>query len=319
MRVLVTGANGFVGSHLCERLLERGFAVRAMVRRSSNLQWIKDLRLEFAYADLCEPATLGAAVQGCEQVFHLGAAIRARDRHEFGRVNVAGTRSLVEVCLKAGVSRFVMFSSMAAAGPASSPEQPVLETQECRPVSEYGAAKLKAEQAVLDERERLHSVVLRFPAIYGPRDRDSLFLWRWVMRGVMPLLGGTFSAIYVADAVRVALLAVERSVESGSIYHVSDGYSHTWEELAGIAERLSGRRLTKVRLPRWFLLFAASLSEWMSPDSSIFNSDKARELIQECWTCSIERARAELGFEPEFDLARGLAATFEWYRQVGWL
>lgn len=319
MRVLVTGANGFVGSHLCERLAQLGFSVRAMVRRSSNLQWIRELRLELAYADLCDPATLWVAVQGCELVFHLGAAVRTRDHCEFERVNAAGTGSLVQACIKAGVRRFVLFSSMAAAGPALTPRELVRETQECRPVSDYGAAKLKAEQAVLDERGRLNSVVIRFPAIYGPRDRDGLLLWRWVMRGVMPLSGGTFSAIFVADAVKAALLAAERDVESGSIYHVSDGRSHTWEELAGIAEQLSGRRLIKVRVPSWFLLAVAGLSELFGSGDSIFNSDKARELMQTCWACSIDRARAELGFEPEFDLVAGLAVTLDWYRRAGWL
>ncbi|MEO0073930.1 MAG: NAD-dependent epimerase/dehydratase family protein [candidate division WOR-3 bacterium] len=319
MRVLVTGANGFVGSHLCEFLQRSGFSVRAMVRTTSNLQWIAGLGLEFAYADLSDPPSLWVAVQGCENVFHLGAVVRARDRSEFERVNTAGTKSLVDACARAGVRRFLMFSSMAAAGPAPAPDQPSAETQECNPVSDYGLAKLKAEQAVLEASDRLHSVIIRFPAIYGPRDRDGLLLWRWAMKGVMPLLGRTFSVIYVADAVRAAVLAAEKDVKSGSVYHVSDGRCYTWEELAGIVERLSGRRLTKVRIPGWLLPLAASCGELFGSGDSIFNSDKARELMQPCWACSIDRARAELGFEPEYDLAAGLALTFDWYRRTGWL
>jgi nucleoside-diphosphate-sugar epimerase len=319
MRALVTGANGFIGSHLCEHLVKTGGTVRAMVRKSSNLQWIESLNLELVYADLRDEESVREAVKGCDRVFHLGATVRAKDPAEFERVNAQGTRTLAEACVDAGVARFVLFSSLSAAGPAEGAARPLTEKQECRPVSDYGRAKLAAEQVVQGLSGRLHSVILRFPAVYGPRDRDGLVLWRCLSTGVMPLFGGSFSLIYVADAVRAALLAAERTVESGSVYFVSDGNCYTVSDVAAVAEQLLGKRAWKVRLPSWLLCGAAAVSEWLNREGTIFNRDKARELVQSCWVCSLERARAELGFEPEYDLERGLAMTLDWYRESGWL
>jgi len=319
MKALVTGANGFIGSHLCELLKRSGHSVRAMVRVTSDLRWIADLDLELAYADLLDPPALWVAVQGCDWVFHLGATVRTKDTADFERINAGGTRALAEACVRAGARRFVLFSSAAAAGPAQSADQPATEQQECQPVSAYGQGKLMAERAVLGLCETLHSVVLRLPTVYGPRDRDGVQMWRTIKKGLLPAFGGTFSVVYVADAVRAALLAAERDVPAGSVYLVSDGCCHDYDEVAVLAEQLLGRRPLKLKLPAWLVEMAASFSEWLSRDGSIFGRDRVKDLNQQSWVCSPAKARAELGFEPEFDLARGLAVTLGWYRKAGWL
>ncbi len=304
---------------MCELLRSRGHRVRALVRRTSDLTWIEDLGLELVYGDLRDRGSLDAAAQGMEWVFHTAATVRPRDPADYEQVNYEGARMMAEACAAAGVNRFVLFSSVAAGGPAVNPDRPRTERDEPRPVSRYGRGKLKAEQALLELADRLRSVILRFPAVYGPRDKDSLVLLRNLKRGVATVLKGTFSVIHVFDAVRAALLAAERDVASGSVYFVSDGCVHTYDEMVGIVGKLLDRRSVKVRVPRWALKPAGRVSEWFSREGSIFNRDKAEELSQDCWVCSPGKAQAELGFEPEYELARGMSETIRLYQEREWL
>lgn len=319
MRALVTGANGFIGSHLCELLVREGHAVRGLVRPTSDRRWLDGLPLELVTGDLCEPATLEPAVAGIDWVFHTAAVLRPRTMADFARVNHDGTRALALAAAGAGVRRFVFFSSAAAGGPAESPDRPKCEGMPATPVSHYGRAKLAAEQALLELRDRLHSVILRFPAVYGPRDRDVLLMLRSVGRGWLPVLGGTFSAVHVADAVRAALLAAERPVASGSVYYISDGACHDYSEISRLAVRLFGRSPRRLPVPGWLLRAAGWASEKLTRHGAEFNRDKARELSQDCWVCTPNRARAELGYEPAWGMADGLEATSRWYREVKWL
>ncbi len=318
MKVLVTGANGFIGSHLCELLLTKGYTVRAMVRRTSNLRWLQGLKVELAYGELEDENSLAPALNEITVVFHAAAAVRAKKGEDFLRVNYTGSLRLAELAARAGVKRFVLFSSVAAAGPVKAGER-LSEERTPQPVSEYGRAKLQAEQAVTALREQLHSVVLRLPVVYGPRDQDGLVFWRLLSRGIAPILGGTFSLIYVRDAAQAALLAAERTVPSGSVYFVSDGVCYSYHMLAEEWEKLTGQRVFRIRIPAWLLHLAAGLNRNLTPAGTIFNPDKVQELGQECWVCSDQRAKTELGFVPEYDLKKGIQETWQWYKEQGWI
>ncbi|MEO0085664.1 MAG: NAD-dependent epimerase/dehydratase family protein [candidate division WOR-3 bacterium] len=319
MKALVTGASGFIGSHLCDLLLEQGYSVRAMVRRTSNRRWLDGRPLELVTGDLSDSDSLARACAGMELVFHAGAAVMPKDKSEFERVNHEGTRSLAQAAEQAGVRRLVMFSSIAAVGPAAALDQPLTEGCAPRPVSRYGRGKLKAEQALTALKDRLHSVILRLPVVYGPRDREVLLLWKQVAKGFLAVPECVSSLVYVADATRAALLAAEAEVASASVYFVSDGSCHTCDELCRAAERVLDRKVRRVKVPRWLVRLAGRLNEWLSREGSMLNSDKARELACPYWVCSPGRAKVELGFEPEFELERGLRLTLDWYRQEGWL
>ena len=319
MKALVTGANGFIGSHLCEGLLARGYEVRGLVRRTGDLTWIKDLGLEIVYGDLRDPGSLAAAAVGVDVAFHAGAKVRTRDTSEYERVNREGTRLIAEACVARGVRRFVLFSSASAAGSAPSPDNPSTEEQEARPVTLYGKGKLGAEQVLVALREKLHSVILRFPAVYGPRDRDMAMLLRWVKRGVLPVFGKAFSAVYVKDAARAAVLAAERDVPSASVYYVSDGNCYYYKDTASLFAGLLGRKPLAVPLPSWLVCAAGWLSEALNPGGSVFNADKAKELTQQCWVCRPDKATRELGFAPAHNLQSGMTETVKWYQEQSWL
>lgn len=318
MKALVTGANGFIGSHLCAALLKRGYEVRGLVRKTSNLKWLEGLELELVYGSLEDEESLSRAVEGVEVVFHTAAVVRARQKADFVRVNYEGTERLVRVAVAAGVKRFVLFSSVAAAGPVQVGRS-LSDKEVPTPVSFYGQAKLAAERAVLKYKESLHLVILRFPAVYGPRDRDGLLMWRMFSRGVAPIMGGTFSLVYVEDAVRAAILAGEKSCPSGSVFFISDGNCYSYYELSRVWQEITGKRVLCFRVPKALAFFAASLNQWLNREGAIFNPDKVRELCQECWVCTDPRTETELGFKPEFDLRKGAERTLQWYKEKGWL
>src|SRR5574340_25657 len=204
MRALVTGATGFVGSHLAERLVGEGWQVRCMVRRTSSLRWLPP-GVETVYGELASGEGVGEAVHGADAVFHVAGVTKARRAAEFYEGNVRATANLLEAA--GDVPRFVHVSSLAAAGPGAD----LSEDNPPRPVSDYGRSKLEAEKLA-----RGRAVIIRPPVVFGPRDTDVLQIFRAVNRGRMVRIGrrdSFFSFIYVKDlAEALAARSEERRV-----------------------------------------------------------------------------------------------------------
>lgn len=326
MRALVTGATGFVGSHLVEALLAQGNSVRVLVRPTSAMRWIQDLDVERWMGDMADQGSLQGAVDGIDWVFHVAGVTKARGLHSYMRANALGTRHLLEACARREnpPERVVLLSSLAAWGP-NSPTCPRAETEPCSPVSHYGLSKARAEDVACSFAGRLPLVILRPTAVYGPRDRDVLAFFRMVHRGWFLRVGAReryICMIHVRDLVEGILLAARAQVASGSIYALSDGAIHTWTEVARTMARVMGVRLRTLQVPSALAWTAALLSEAASAllgAPPLYNREKLKEMLQPGWTCSIERARLELGFEPLVGLEEGLRETYLWYRKMGWI
>jgi nucleoside-diphosphate-sugar epimerase len=317
-KVLVTGANGFIGSHLVEALLKNGYPVRVLVRRTSNLRWLAGLKLELRYGEVTDYDTLVPAVKDIDCIFHLASTTRVIEKMACDRVNCGGTKNLLEAATRSSppVRRFVFFSSQAAAGPGRD-SQPVDEQMEPKPVSFYGRSKLQGERLTLAFRERLRVVIVRPPAIYGSRDADTVELLRWVQQGIRPLFGGKdglVSVCYVDDLVRAALAVIDQPVASGSTYFVSDGKIYDYNRVYKTAGELLGVRTIPFPVSAGML----TLYNRFNRDSPL-TRDKARELLHGNWICTTAKAQRELGYEPKIFLAEGLARTISWYRKAGWL
>ncbi|MEW6637145.1 MAG: NAD(P)-dependent oxidoreductase, partial [Actinomycetota bacterium] len=170
-RVLVTGATGFVGSHIAEALVGAGYRVRCGVRKAAR--WASGLDAELVPLDLSRPGDLPRAVRGADVVIHAGGITRARHEEGYRRINAEGTRVLAEAASAAGVRRFVLISSLAARGPDGA----------AGPASPYGLSKLEAEEIVRSFEGRMEVCALRPAAVYGPRDTDLLPLFRTASRG----------------------------------------------------------------------------------------------------------------------------------------
>ncbi len=329
MRALVTGATGFVGSTLCEELNRRGFATKALVRRTSSMNNLLLAKFTPVEGDLRDPESLRAAVQEVDVIFHVAGLVAARSREHFFESNAAGTKNLVEAARKYGknLQRFVYVSSLAAAGP-STRERVRLEGDESRPVSDYGASKLEGERVVLAAGDFPVSVV-RPPAVYGPRDKGVFTFFQAIQRGILPLLGTErpdprrYSFVHVDDLVQgIVLAGTQAAQERAEIFYVAGSGEYSWEEAMRLMAKALNKNAIPVRLPIFLMKGAAGFcSAYTRAFGKVlpFSLDKVREIEAAAWTCSNARARKVLGFAPYWELEKGLEQTARWYRENGWL
>lgn len=332
-KCLVTGANGFVGSHLVEALLRRGYDLRVLVRRSSSLRWIQGLPIELAHGDVRDKASLAGACVGIRNVFHFGALVAAVSAEDFHAVNETGSRNLAEALAERGEPGgvFVNCSSLAAGGPAIATESQSLpvrrENHADTPLTPYGKSKLAGERAIVDvseSSERFRAVSLRPPAVYGPRDPAVLQFFGWIKRGVLPIggpEGARLSLIFVNDVVTAAVQVAERDVHG--VYYLSDGEVYSWPEIGRMAGEMMGTtNLREIRVPEAAARLLALVYEGagrITRRPPILNRWKVREMQQLHWVCSDAKARRDWGYTPQVQLEEGLAETLGWYRQHGWL
>ncbi len=321
--VLVTGATGFVGSHLVDALRAAGRPVRAIVRASSDTTRLRGSECEIRVAALSDAQAWASALDGVDVVFHLAAATRARDEAEYRRANVEPTAALMAaVSAMQRPARVVFLGTIASVGPALD-GRPVSEDAAPRPLTAYGRSKLEAERVVLGSTN-VPAVVLRPQAIYGPRDRDLFTFFRLARLGIQPVPAGPdrpVQLIHVRDVV-TALLAAADSAHTGRVYHIAEPAIRPWSQVAALIADAVGRRPIRVALPRIVLRGAALLSEGtarLAGRSTIFNRDKVRELLAPAWICTTDRAAAELNFRAAIPLEQGIRETADWYRTEGWL
>lgn len=329
--VLVTGASGFVGSHLVEHLLALGDRARVLVRASSVRRHLAPLGVEEAVADLSDgspqgEAALARAAEGCAVVFHVAGVVRARDPREYEEVNAAGAERIARAAAAAGAPRFLLVSSQAAAGPGG-PDRPRREEDPESPVTAYGRSKLAGERRVLDvaRGSGLAAVIVRPPAVYGPRDRAFLTLFRLVARGVLPLYPGSrtqeVSLVHARDLARGIALAAERG-PAGRAYYLTDGARHTSAQIGEAIARALGKRPLRLEVPMPLATAAALGSELygrLTGRATTLTRERLRQWTARRWSVSDERARREIGYVPEVDLESGMRETAAWYREAGWI
>ena len=325
-KALVTGATGFVGSHLVEELLDKGYQVRCLVRKTSNLRWLSGLDLEYAYGNIAEKSSLKDAVKDIDFIFHVAGLTKAKNREEYFKANAEGTKNLVEVCLEENpqVQKFVYISSQAAVGPGDD-MKPLDETAPCRPITHYGESKLEGERIVLQHASQLPVTIIRPPAVYGPRDSDMLGFFKVANKGFRISFGrgeSFLSLCYVKDLINGIILVAENPKSIGQIYFIADDNVYSWTETFKIIARVLNKRTMPLKIPKSFVILLAYISEHFSKllgRTAVFNTQKAKEITQRYWILDVFKAKAELGFSPRYDLERGAKETVRWYKEKGWL
>ena len=324
-RVLVTGGTGFIGPHLIVALVGQGFIPRALVRPTSNIAQLSALGIEYFVGGLDDPDVLARAVSGVELVIHLAAVTRARSEQEYYSVNAEGTRNLVNAVrtTQPRPKRLIYVSSLAAAGPAVD-GMPVSVHDAPRPITAYGRSKLMGEAACLAAASEMEVVILRPPAVYGPGDRDLFRCFQMATHGILPVPTGPtrwIQFIHVHDLINALLCAVT-ATHAGGVYHVAEPQPYAWGEITDWLAKAVGRQVWAVRVPPWGIRAAAAVSEFgaaMIGRATIFNREKAEELLAPGWLCETEAVKRDLGFEVRIPLPQGLVGTASWYREHGWL
>jgi len=323
---LVTGANGFIGSHLLEALCREKIHVRCLVRNTSDLRWIQHLNIEVIHADLGNIDTLLKPVQDSNMIFHLAGATKAFDQKAFHAANVVATKNLLEAALsnQSNLKRFLFVSSQAASGP-SQDGTPVKESDASHPLTLYGKSKLDAERVVLSYADRLPVTIARPPSVFGPRDRDMLKIFKAIKFGTKPVLGWKpqyASFIFVEDLVNGLIQAAESDQSIGKTYFLATEQKINLEHFNNIVAEVMGKKAFKIHIPIWMFAAIALIREAVSrithkPD--IINWDKVKEFRERFWICDSSQAGKEIQFKPSYDLNTAIKRTYDWYVQQGWL
>lgn len=303
MTLAVTGATGFVGQALLETAAQRGLEVRALARRemapAAGVEWVR--------GDLHDCAALARLVEQAEAVIHVAGVINTPDPSGFHLGNVEGTLKLVEAALAAGVPRFVFVSSLAAREPQ---------------LSAYGASKRKAEQVV--SASGLDWTIVRPPAIYGPRDREILELFKLARHwGVVPMPPeGRASLIHVDDLARLLAALVPGGEDvTHAVFEPDDARPGGWAhgELARAIGRAVGKRVWAPHMPEGLLRGAAALDKALRGKGAKLTPDRIGYMVHPDWVARPDSAVPTARWRPQIDTREGLRATADWYRKHGWL
>lgn len=319
--MLLTGATGFVGSHLARTFVEAGYLVRCGVRATSDIRALDGLAVEIVALDPDHTVRSGA-LRDVEIVVHAAGTTRARRDIEYDAVNAAGTRRLAAEAATAGVRRFVLISSLAARGPDS-----IARNSLDHPVSGYGRSKLAAEAYLREFSDRMETIAIRPAGIYGPRDTDFLPLIKLARAGwlVIPNTSLRLQPAYVEDVARATLAAARGAARGGAgfgPFPVAEPGSYTWNEVGEILGLALRRPVRVIRLPAAAVVLVGRIAERAAGLPGLvptLDERRARDLAVNAWTCDVSRTEEALGWRAEVPLPEGMERTVGWYRRAGWL
>ena len=331
MKILITGASGFIGSFIVEEALSRGMEVWAAVRGSSSRQFLTDGRIRFIELNLDSEQQLAGQLRGLvfDYVVHAAGVTKCLNTNDFYRINTDGTKHLVNalLALQMPIRRFVYLSSLSVFGAIreQQPYEEILETDRPQPNTHYGKSKLAAEQWLATLGKSFPYVVLRPTGVYGPRERDYFLMAKSIKQHTDFAVGyqqQDITFVYVSDVVQAVFLACEHG-QTGRKYFLSDGQVYQSATFSNLIRRELGMPWwVRITAPIWLLRIITWVGDkvgHLTGHISALNNDKYYILRQRNWRCDIEPARRELGYEPKVTLEQGVPATIAWYRQNGWL
>ena len=326
MKILITGASGFIGSFIVEEALRRGFETWAGVRQSSSRRYLGDPRIHFIDLDFSSEDRLAQALDGhdFDYVVHAAGVTKCLQASDFMRVNYQGTVNLVNALLKVRMPmrRFVYLSSLSVFGAIreAQPYQEITEHDTPRPNTAYGRSKLKAEQYLDSIGNAFNYIVLRPTGVYGPREKDYYLMAKSIKQHVDFSVGfqrQDITFVYVKDVVQAVFLALDHGM-SGRKYFLSDGnvyQSTTFSDY--LRQELGNPWWVRVKAPIWMLRVVTFFGEYvgrLTHRMTALNNDKFNILRQRNWRCDIEP-----GYHPHYDLRRGAAEAVTWYKENHWL
>lgn len=323
---VVTGASGFVGSHLVDKLLKEGHHVKCILRKSSSLRWLEGKPVEIIDCGLFDKDALKNVLKDADYLFHVAGVVKAKTNEEYLRGNVETTRVLLEAVseVNSNIKRVVIISSQTACGPSLDGKPCTEETKE-HPITRYGKSKLAQEQLAMSYSDRLPISIVRAVAVYGPRDTEVYLVFKTYKQGLLGLIGFNrklVNIIHVSDLVDGIYLAAINEKAKGQIYFIGSQEYYDWIQIGKAISKAMGKKALTVRVPHLIVYIVAFFAEFFSLFSSkaaTFNIEKAKDFVQQYWICDVSKAVNELGFKQKISLEKGMQETVEWYRGMKWL
>lgn len=325
MRILVTGASGFIGSHIVSRALELQHETWAAIRPTSNRRYLHDPRILFIELNYCDKSILRTQLQEFQKkhgrwdvIIHCAGITQCLHHQDFYEINYKGTRILVETIMELHMipSQFIFMSTLGSYGALHEkpPYQPITENDTPHPNTHYGRSKRLAEEYLMSI-SNFPYIIFRPTGVYGPRDKDFLIIIEGIRKHLdvnLKVEHQEITFVYIHDLVKAVFLAIKQNIVRRA-YFVTDCNVYSPSEFGDIARKLLGNPTTiRLAIPIWIGHIAAYLCDgigYLIGHSLTFNSDKFRILIQRNWTCETTPLTKELGYRPEYNLYRGLSET----------
>ena len=323
---VVTGATGFVGSHLVDHLLAKNYKVRCITRKTSSIKWLEGKNVEIYDCGLLDNPGLRKAFDGAEYIYHVAGVVKSKTPEGYFKGNVDTTRNLLEVAdeFKDKIKRFLIVSSQTATGPSLNGE-PVNENEIPHPITTYGRSKLAEEKLAKTFMGKFPVTICRAPAVYGERDTEILIFFKTFNSGLMTTIGfdiKKISLIHVDDLVRGFILAAESDKAKNEIYFISSEKYYTWEEIGEVTSKVLNKKPLKVKVPHPVVYTIASIAQFFAIFSSkpaTLNIEKAKDITQTYWICDTSKAMKDFGYHQNISVEEGIKRTCDWYKEMKWI
>ena len=325
-KVLLTGATGFVGSFLAKDLVERGYVVYVTLRKSSDLQWIKDLPLKHCFIDLSKANPIKDFLEEnhIDAIIHNAGLTRHPEEDELNRINAGILKNIIEAIntVSYPIKKLIYISSLAAYGSADNQQEGIVRLDSTpKPLTAYGRSKLLAEGYLKDQV--FPYLILRPTAVYGPREKDLLTLFKTINNRLDISIGKgqKLTFIYVKDLSYVIVESLKVSMKHKA-YFISDTGLYDSSYFSSLIAKCLNKSVIKIVLPSFIVKWVCNVNDVLGKIFKyhpLLNSDKYNEISAKSWSCDADNIWDELNSKPKYDLAAGVEETVAWYKSYRWL
>jgi nucleoside-diphosphate-sugar epimerase len=323
---LVTGATGFVGLNLCDRLLSDAISIHIFTRRRTyDIDGFATRGAKIFQGNFTNESVLQAALEGVDTIFHVAGAVSAVKKDDYFVSNTDFTSAILKYAKKS--QRFILVSSLAAAGPSMKGEA-ITEEMEPHPITYYGESKLAAENIVKHwGKEHDHNFFILRPAVvFGPQEKNVLHFFKMISKGWRIILGTgekKVSLIYIEDLIAAMVACANTEGEPGKTFFVCNDHALTWNEFTNeIQNAIRPKKVFTVKVPEFLVYPVAAVADLIAKLAGkplIINSQKILEMKQPAWVCSNQKLKHALHWQETVSVGQAMAATARWYNQQGWI
>jgi dihydroflavonol-4-reductase len=323
---VVTGASGFVGSHLVDKLIAEGHQVKCILRSTSSRRWLENKPVEIIDCGLFDKEALKNVLKDANYLYHIAGIVKAKEEEEYFKGNVETTRVLLDALLEVNpkIERIIITSSQTACGPSVDGKPCTEETLE-HPLTRYGKSKLAQEQLAKKYMVKLPITIVRPSAVYGERDTEIYLFFKTYKQGLMTMVGfdkKKVNLVHVDDLVNGIYLSSISQKSKGETYFIGAEEHYDWDQIGEVCRKAFGKKAITIRFPHFLVYTVATVAQFFAMFSSkaaTFNIEKARDFVQSSWTCDVSKAARDFAYHQELSLEAGMIRTIDWYRAMKWL